>query len=263
MAVCPIRARHDLDSSLDPRRDASPYHARSKALTIFSTNGLSGEDFSLSNPQHLNDLEITRQKIAEWYTMSVNTARHNRPAPRPTLSGSPRSSNNHLPSPVASLCFQSLTTIKFSKPFVLITIRNAGGCGWSPLPGPSRKTEHPKRMRVLSERSEPKDLSLTPLISDHVSSTLVRRIRRRRVRGFLSTVSTVNCRLSPRDSSVLPQPSTFELSALRLPSRISFRMNTFETPSQLFILKSLCEMLSPLECALTRKQGGGVFSVSH
>ncbi len=37
------------------------------------------------------------------------------------------------------LSFQSLTTIKFSNPLVLTTIRNAGGCTYS-LPSSSRKT---------------------------------------------------------------------------------------------------------------------------
>ena len=48
--------------------------------------------------------------------------------------------STHPSSVLPFLCFQSLlpradakgTAVKYSKPFVLITIRNAGGCGYSP-----------------------------------------------------------------------------------------------------------------------------------
>src|SRR5260370_20807157 len=42
----------------------------------------------------------------------------------------PTNLSNRLP----LLSFQSLSTIKFSKSFVLITIQNAGGCAYPPLP---------------------------------------------------------------------------------------------------------------------------------
>ena len=51
----------------------------------------------------------------------------------PSLAPCPLCTNLFCPLP--TLCFQSLTTVKFSKPFVLITIRNAGG-----LVGASLKT---------------------------------------------------------------------------------------------------------------------------
>ncbi len=57
-----------------------------------------------------------------------------------------------------------------------------------------------------------------------------------------------------------PSLLNFELSTFNL-----FRMNTYETPSHLFILKDLCEVLSPLESALTKNRGRGVTqkSVRH
>ncbi len=48
---------------------------------------------------------------------------------------------------------------------------------------------------------------------------------------------------------------------------IFFRINTCETPTQLFILKDLCIMLSHVESTLTKKQGEGVssncFAIHH
>ncbi len=103
--------------------------------------------------------------------------------------------------------FSSLTTVQFSNSLVLTTIRIAGVGVGAPLANAARKSQHPKRIRALSERSEPKDLSLTPLISDPRSSTFVPRIRvsqhpdlasgcRTRVRGFFGSSSTFNFELS-------------------------------------------------------------------
>jgi hypothetical protein len=136
-------------------------------------------------------------------------------------------------SPIVShfvpLCFQSLTTVKLCKPFVLITIRNARGwVGASPL-RPSRKT-------------------LSHLISDPASSTLVPHIGRSPVRGFFGSSSTFNFELSTACPGVRRRVD---------PCANSFRINTCETPSQLFILKGLCKMLNPLDATLTKKRGGG------
>ncbi len=163
------------------------------------------------------------------------------------------------------LSFQSLTTVKFSNHFVLITIRNAGGCTYPLSPSPSRKTEHPKKMRFLSERSKPKDLSLTPLISDPLSSTLVARIRvsqhpdlasgrRTRVRGSFSILSAVNCR-----SEVWPEiPARPELSATTslLESTLTNHAQLIENTATLSSLESTLtrfRAVTPLEATLTRK----------
>ncbi len=66
------------------------------------------------------------------------------------------------------LSFESLTTIKFSNPLVLKTIRNAGGCTYPLPPTPFKK--HFSSLQILNASA---------------SSTFVLCIRRRRVRRFL------------------------------------------------------------------------------
>jgi hypothetical protein len=75
------------------------------------------------------------------------------------------------------LYYQSITNCSISKSFVLITIQQCRGWVGASLLRPSRRT-------------------LTPFISDPVSSTLVPRIWRSPVRGFFSILSAVNCGLS-------------------------------------------------------------------
>src|SRR5437660_7486045 len=67
------------------------------------------------------------------------------PAPYASSSGRPSKTSRYpslfsrcSPNILPSLSFQPLTTIKFSNPLVLITIRNAGGCTY-PLPFPAAR----------------------------------------------------------------------------------------------------------------------------
>jgi hypothetical protein len=100
--------------------------------------------------------------------------------PRPSSSLERSTANGQLSILLPSLSFQRLATIKFSNPLVLKTIRNAGGVG-SPqsVHAPFKKHVNSLQMRSAS-----------------TSPTLVPRIGRSPVRGFLSVLSTVSCRLS-------------------------------------------------------------------
>jgi len=176
-----------------------------------------------------------------------------RPLSFQSLTNCPRFATLSVP-----LSFQSLPTVRFSNPLVLTTIRNAGvGVGG------------------LAATPFKKHFNSLPIRNASAPSTFVPRIGRSPVRGLFSTLSTVSCGPSapcsepPRlSSSCLPsfpastagacgdscssvsalnfQPSTLDL-------RKSFTRNTCGTPSQLFILKDLGKMLSPLESALTEK----------
>ncbi len=117
------------------------------------------------------------------------------------------------------LCFQSLPTIKFSNPLVLITIRNAGGWVVGAL------------AEIFSKRT------LTPLISDLSSSTstLVPRIGRSPMWGF-SSLLLHGSRITGHGSL----------------HRNSFRCNTCE-PLACVDSKRLTQTLSPLESALTSR----------
>jgi len=87
-----------------------------------------------------------------------------------------------LSSALPSLSFQSLTTIKFSKPLVLITIRNAWGCTY-PLPCPTVRQRSTSagplecaltsKHRVLPGfgRSCPSVSSLESAVTEHPSLT--------------------------------------------------------------------------------------------
>ncbi len=131
------------------------------------------------------------------------------------------------------LSFQSLTTIKFSNPLVLTTIRNAGGCGWSPFRSNIQIFKRPR----FTNASQ-------PLCSVSAAS---------RVRSEIPPESETPA-LSERISH-LASTSSRKLSAADL-CAISFRMNTCETPPKSVHSKRLAQSLSPLESALTKKWGG-------
>jgi hypothetical protein len=157
---------------------------------------------------------------------------------RPALrEGAPSLATRH--STLATIfCFQSLTSIKFCNSFVSIFFQHARGWVGASLLRSSRKT-------------------LSHLISDPMSSTLVPRIRvfqhpdlasarGRRVRGFFSSQFTFNF-----------EPSTACPEGRRRVDLCAnpFRINTYETSSQLFILKDLCKELNALDATLTQKPG--------
>jgi hypothetical protein len=119
--------------------------------------------------------------------------------------------------------FQPLTNCPICKSFVLITIQQYPGWVGGLLLRPSRRT-------------------LAPVVSDPVSSTLVPRIRHRRVRGLSASPSTFNS----------------ELSAVDL--RKSFTCNTCEHLVTVDS-KRLTRMLSPLAATLTKNRGEGSRSV--
>src|SRR5258707_13827394 len=117
--------------------------------------------------------------------------------------------------PFPPLCFQSLTTVKFSKPFVLITIRNAGGGRTASSLARQQKLQLPS-FRI------PCHLPWCPVSAGGVSGDLFP----------FCQLSTVNCQ---------PLPVTPLECALTRP------------PSKLFILQRLGLTPSPLESALTQK----------
>jgi len=128
--------------------------------------------------------------------------------------------------PLSPLSFQSLTTIKFSKPFVLITIRNARGCGYPP--DPLRET-------------------LTPLISDPVSSNSVPRVGHNAACADAALFCFSNLQHSTsRSNSYGPVRSQRGLALSSLLSSLESTLAKVYENKRLYL---------PLESTLTRKAG--------
>ncbi len=135
--------------------------------------------------------------------------------------------DNHLSLHLASLCFQSLATIKFSNPFVLITIRNAGGWVYS----------H-SASNVTHSRNH------LPWCSASVPSALRHPCGDSSLPGLLSTL---NFRLWTSAS-----PSECALTG---------RLELIENTATLSLLESTLTRpcaVTPVEATLTKKGGGRV-----
>ena len=138
--------------------------------------------------------------------------------------------------------FQSLTTVKSSKPFVLITIRNAGGCGYSP----SSYRAFPRDSRSLraSAYSVPLRycfLFFPPPITGHGS--LACNCFRTTTWEPLATVDSkpLTQTLSLLESTLISRPQVIESTA---------------TLSPLDATLTLFSAVTPLESALTKIREG-------